>query len=129
MGNYSFGASSAQCWSSYYICIMIRRTARLQSELRRHASFRSRSAPLKIVEVFACAICKPAQEILEAKAQSFTQLNANQLQAILDPPVSAYMSFKLSEQTHTESMAKIGIWSTSASACRRKLNASQRPSG
>lgn len=90
--------------------LMIRRTARLQSELdaaRRFAEVDQNR--LKIVEEeFRAAFQNLAQEILEAKAQSFTQLNANQLQAILDPLRQRIHEFQAKvEQTHTESMAKI----------------------
>ncbi len=90
--------------------LMIRRTARLQSELEAARKFAEVDQHrLKIVEdEFRAAFQNLAQEILEAKAQSFTQLNANQLQAILDPLRQRIHEFQTKvEQTHTESMAKI----------------------
>ena len=90
--------------------LMVRRTVRLQSELEAMRQFKERDAErlTQVERQFRDAFQSLAQEILDAKAESFTSHNARQLQAILEPLRQRIQEFQAKvEATHTESMAKI----------------------
>lgn len=90
--------------------LMLRKTTRLQSELEISRKFAEVDGErLQRIEAeFRDAFQSLAQEILDAKTQSFTQYNASQMQAILEPLRERIKEFQYKvEQTHTESMAKI----------------------
>jgi len=90
--------------------IMVGRTTRLQSELEVLRQYKTADAErlARIEQQFRDAFQSLAQDILDAKAESFTQHNARQLQAILEPLRERIQEFQRKvEETHTESMAKI----------------------
>ncbi len=90
--------------------LMVKRTSRLQSELEVVRQFKELDAQrlARVEEEFRDAFQALAQEILEAKAESFSHHNARQLQAILEPLRDRIREFQAKvEETHTESMAKI----------------------
>ncbi|NLJ73609.1 MAG: DNA recombination protein RmuC [Firmicutes bacterium] len=91
--------------------IMLRRNTKLQTELdlTKKARIEEELRLNQIEEQFRDAFQNLAQDILETKARSIAAENTDQLHTLLNPLKERIKEFQEKvEQTHTESMVKIG---------------------
>ena len=102
--------------------LMVRRTVRLQSELEAMRQFKERDAErlTQVERQFRDAFQSLAQEILDAKAESFTSHNARQLQAILEPLRQRIQEFQAKVEAPNRKHGEDSILGTLDSLCPGK---------